>query len=32
MDDIKKSKDYKNVADYFQTIDKFRSTIIECKK
>lgn len=32
MDDIKKSRDYKGVADYFQTIDKFRTTIVECKK
>ena len=32
MEDIKKAKDYKGVADYFPTIDKFRVTIGECKK
>ena len=32
MQEIKKAKDYKGVADYFPTIDKFRSTIMECKK
>lgn len=32
MEQIKKAKDYKGVADYFPTIDKFRTTIGECKK
>ena len=32
MEDIKKAKDYKGVSDYFPTIDKFRTTVGECKK
>jgi hypothetical protein len=32
MEEIKKAKDYKGVGDYFPTIDKFRTTVIECKK
>lgn len=32
MDMIKKAKEYKIVADFYPTIDKFKSIISECKK
>lgn len=32
MEEIKKAKNYQGVSDFFPEIEKFKQTIVDCKK